>query len=269
MQRNVYFDGELAEKYGEKVSVHAKSVQDVVKLLEANDPTFKNYVLSCAEKGVGFSVEVEGDYVEKEEDLILPLKKGDVFISAVPAGSKSGGAKIFAAIAIGALFLMPGGALATAAAKSSAAAAAGTTVSTSIAAKAFAYKMLSGLAINLAITGIQQLMAPDPSTDEGPESYLFNADNQNIEEGDPMPLAYGRLRVPGRAIGFSVMNENTYDMYRFESQNYINSFSGAGDPQIDSVPTSTPAGAGTGTTTLFTDPLGNIRNFPTPKVIGE
>jgi len=61
-------------------------------------------------------------------------------------------------------------------------------------------KATAMLALNLAMTGMQQLMAPDPSVDEGPENYLFNGSGQNIQEGDPVPLLYGELRVPGRPV---------------------------------------------------------------------
>jgi len=150
--------------------------------------------LEAHEAGVGFTLEIEGIAEEHEEDLLLPIKAGDITISAIPAGSKSGGAKIFAALVI-AFFVLPmigagsfvgpgmttmegiGAAMATTAGKAAA--------------------MLS---LNLAMTGMQQLMAPDPSVDEGPENYLFNGSGQNIQEGDPVPLLYGELRVPGRPV---------------------------------------------------------------------
>ena len=60
-----------------------------------------------------------------------------------------------------------------------------------------------GLGVNLAIGGIQQMMAPDPSTDnQQDESYIFQGSKQNIVEGDPVPVLYGELRIPGRTISF-------------------------------------------------------------------
>jgi hypothetical protein len=71
-------------------------------------------------------------------------------------------------------------------------------------------QVLGGLAVSLALQGIQQLMLPDPATDKsGPKSYLFDGAATNFQEGDPVPLLYGELRVPGRPISFEVMNENT------------------------------------------------------------
>lgn len=265
MQRNVYLDGELAHKYGEVLSVTAKSVRDVIRLIEANDPTFKHYVLECADKGIGFSVEVEGDSVE-EKDLIFPMKKGDVFISPVPAGSKSGGGKILAAVAIAALFFIPGGPQLgmTAAKAATATSAAVPATMTTLG------KVMSSLAINLALTGIQQLMAPDPSTDQGPESYLYNADNQNIVEGDPVPLAYGKVRIPGRAISFSVMNESTYTSTAYSYALVQNQHSGGGDSgSVTENTNQTQNGESTLGGILAPDSDGTIKTIPTPSVTEE
>jgi len=71
-----------------------------------------------------------------------------------------------------------------------------------------------GLATNLALAGIQQIMAPDPSVDnDQDESYLFQGTGQTLVEGDPVPVLYGKLRVPGRPISLQVRNErlNYYD----------------------------------------------------------
>jgi predicted phage tail protein len=198
MERKVYLVGDIGDKFGRTHSVHADSFSDIMKCIEANNPTLKSYLLNAHEAGVGFTIDIEGKAEEHEEDLLLPLKPGDVTISAIPAGSKSGGAKIFAALVL-TFFVLPmigagsfvgpgmttmegiGAALATTAGKATAM-----------------------LALNLAMTGMQQLMAPDPSVDDGPEDYLFNGSGQNIQEGDPVPLLYGELRVPGRPVSINI-----------------------------------------------------------------
>ena len=66
---------------------------------------------------------------------------------------------------------------------------------------------LYGLAVNLALVGIQEMMAQDPSVDaDQEESYLFNGQEQNIIEGDPVPVLYGKLEVPGQPINFELSN---------------------------------------------------------------
>ena len=50
-------------------------------------------------------------------------------------------------------------------------------------------------------------MLPDPATDQDePTNYLFSGDANNAVEGDPIPLLYGELRVPGRPISINMIN---------------------------------------------------------------
>lgn len=66
------------------------------------------------------------------------------------------------------------------------------------------------MAINLAMAGINQMMAPDPATDGDQESsYLFNGAEQNVIQGDPVPVLYGRLRIPGQPISFEIAGVNS------------------------------------------------------------
>jgi predicted phage tail protein len=126
-----------------------------------------------------------------------------MIISALPAGSKSAGAKLLAAAAIVAIMLTPGLReyfLVTTAATATTAATTSLTV--------LGY-ITAGIAVNLALAGLQQLMAPDPSTDsqQSDESYLFQGTTQEAVEGDPVPIIYGKLRVPGRPISSQIKNE--------------------------------------------------------------
>ena len=68
--------------------------------------------------------------------------------------------------------------------------------------------MLVGLAgVSLAMQGLSEMMAPDPMTDRSEaqeESYIYSGTNQNGRIGDPIPIVYGRLRVPGSPIGSNI-----------------------------------------------------------------
>ena len=205
MERKVYLEGSLAKKFGSEFTIYAESVADVWRCLNSNFPELNKFLIDCHEKDIGFICKVGKNPLEKEEDLLLKLEEGDVFISPQPAGSKSAFAKILAAIVIiAAIYFFP--VFGTAAGSF-----AGLTAST-------AGLMVMGVAVNLALTGIQQLMAPDPSMDipeNTPESsYLFRGSEQTVLEGDPVPVVYGELRVPGRPIGFELRNkENVYSNY--------------------------------------------------------
>ena len=186
MQRNVYLQGDLGERFGNKFIVGGNSYKDIFKCIEANRPEFKPFLLECHEKDIGFTIEHQGELVD-EDMLLLPIREGDVTISIIPAGSKSGVGKKLAAVV---LYFVVGPWIA---AKLSTAAAASFTT---------AY---TAMATSLALGGIQQIMAPDPSVDQdAPENYAFNGNAQNIVEGDPIPLLYGELRVPGRPVSIDI-----------------------------------------------------------------
>ena len=111
MRRKVTLAGELKEKFGEVFYVNADSHQSILKCINANRPEFKQYLLESIDKNVGFTIDMAGESVA-EEDLLTPLKEGDVTITAIPAGSKSGMGKILAAIALAVLVIYTAGAAA-------------------------------------------------------------------------------------------------------------------------------------------------------------
>lgn len=195
MQRKIYLEGELGAKFGKEFTMNVNSFSEVFRCLECNFSNFRQYLISCAENNVGFVCEVAGNPLNSEAELLLEYGEGDMVISAIPAGSKSAAAKILAAIAIAIVVFNP--------------ALLGLSETLFIAEGVLTVKgaVALGVATNLALAGIQQIMAPDPSVDDQDQSYLFQGSGQTIVEGDPVPLLYGKLRVPGRPISLQVRNE--------------------------------------------------------------
>jgi hypothetical protein len=65
--------------------------------------------------------------------------------------------------------------------------------------------MALGMTSSLAMAGIQQIMAPDPAVDQdNPTNYIYSGGANNAVEGDPIPIMYGELRVPGRPISVDI-----------------------------------------------------------------
>ena len=63
MQRRLYLEGEIGEKYGHSMVVHAESVRDALRLVEVNNPDFKEYMINCTERGVDFGNDSSEDYL--------------------------------------------------------------------------------------------------------------------------------------------------------------------------------------------------------------
>ena len=200
MRRNVYLEGELGERFGRKFVVNTDDYSEIFKCISANRPDFLPYIRKCHEDDIGFILDTEEGSIGTE-DLIVPATKGDITLSIAPAGAKSGIAKILAAIAIVVIIIYNPGLFAAVAEGAVAGSA------TSFAAGLNIYGQMAALfAAQLALAGIQQIMAPDPAVDQdSPTNYLFSGGASNAKEGDPIPLLYGELRVPGRPVSVEVV----------------------------------------------------------------
>lgn len=208
MKRKIILEGEIGEKFGREFTINADSFKDVVQCLNGNFPEFQKYLIEADERNIGFTCHVGEAPITDERELFLNYPEGAMIISTLPAGSKSAGAKILAAIAIVALVAV-GGFMVYGFAPGVTTTLGGLAGGLSAAAGTVLGKIALGIALNLALTGLQQMMAPDPSTDsqQSDESYLFQGTTQEAIEGDPVPIVYGKLRVPGRPISSQIKNE--------------------------------------------------------------
>ena len=93
MKRNVYLEGEMGIRFGKEFQIAADSFTDVFRCLKCNFPTFMPYLQECHEKNIGFILEVEGRPIKNEVEALLLYKEGDMIITPIPAGAKSGGQK--------------------------------------------------------------------------------------------------------------------------------------------------------------------------------
>jgi len=184
MLRKLYLEGDMGEKYGKVAEVKATTVREVIQYLDANHSGLKKYLLDKHDKNIGFTIKIADEYVEDDRELLLPLDKGDIIITPVPVGSGGLIKTILGAILVILAFTPFGAPFAP-------------------------YLLAAGL--GLMAMGIAELMAPDPATDnqeENKEGYLFQGSEQSIPEGNPVPVLYGELRVPGQAVSFNLRNSS-------------------------------------------------------------
>lgn len=209
MQRKVFLKGELAEKFGSVHQVYSTSVKDAVKIIDCNKEGFLEYFRSHQEDA--FTIHVH-DVVLDEVSLLYPIQEGDITIAPVPGGaggdSMSSKQKILTGLAILTVLFLPalgpGGNSLWAAAKG-----AGDLAQ-------LAALTAATVGIQLSVTGIAELMAPDPSTDDKNDpSYLFSGSDQRLIRGNPVPIIYGELRVPGIPISFSTSTNNFFTSNSF------------------------------------------------------
>ncbi len=190
MLRTVHLQGELGEKFGFERQIEANSFKDVLLCLQANFEDFKAYLADCYEKEIYFIWKINNQELTCPDELLLEYPEGDMVITPIPAGAgfslKSAFKAIagFALVIVGSILLMKG---------------------------AFVLGGLSYLAGQYLFSqGLYELLAEDPSTDDEDLSYLFSGADQNINSNDPIPVCYGRLRIPGRPISFEIRNEDGF-----------------------------------------------------------
>tara|TARA_Y100000015_G_scaffold36026_1_gene37004 strand:+ start:206 stop:1000 length:795 start_codon:yes stop_codon:yes gene_type:complete len=193
--------GELGDKFGSDWSSNSKSMRDIFKLIDCQVEGFKEYLQDCHEKNIGFTIQNGEDFIDYD-DLLLCDIKDTVIISAVPAGSGKGLGKILAAIAVIALiFFFP----ATMVTGAPAAGTAGASMSATF--NAFMASGLTGpgffvasIGANLAIAGLTEMSAPDAGDMTSDPSFLFNGADNSIEQGKPVPVLYGKMKIGGTPI---------------------------------------------------------------------
>ena len=210
MLRKVYLEGEMGEKYGRVAEVKADSVREVMQYLQANLDTINKYLIaSTEERNIGFVVKIADDYVNSEEELLLPLEKGDIIITPTPMGAKGAFKVIVGIIMVGIVMLG------------------------FLTGPAWVLWAIVGVGAGLIMQGIAEMMMPDPATDdETPaeeEGYVFQGSEASITEGHPVPILYGELRVPGQPITFNL--ENTSVDLIDRNQNSVGGTATVGDDQ--------------------------------------
>ena len=193
--------GEIS-KFGSDWETNCRDIRDIFKLIDCQTPGFRQHLVSAADAGISYEIQRGENFLETPEELLLSISSEDIIITEVPSGSKTGAGKILAAAAIVTLmvlnpqlfFVMPSGVTTS-----------GTMAASSLGAAtglSIAGKVAAMVAINLANTGMAQLMAPGPESDSGPENrgYFFDGPVNNVEQGLPVPICYGELRVGGAPI---------------------------------------------------------------------
>ena len=212
MQKAI-LEGKIGEKFGREWPINGcNSVGDTLRLIDCQTQQgLTQYLVEAAENNVDFAIQRGIDFIG-EEELLLSIGKEDLIITEIPAGQKSGWAKVLAAIALivvtaGAGAMMVGAAASQAAAMGATIAVGqtGMAAGLSFAMGTTLGKMAITFGINLALQGVTQMMTKGPETDkaEANKGYLFNGPVNTTQQGLPVPVAYGELVVGGAVISTS------------------------------------------------------------------
>ena len=208
MLKQIKLYGELADEYGKDWALDVNSPSEAVRALCANNHSFKKFITSSQDRGVGYKVMVGKSYIENNQvDLYNPSGKQEIKIIPVVLGAKS---KFLKQIFLGALLIWAAPLAVNAITGMGTALGpvgsglAGTTTS-GIA--SLVGGAMTQIGTNLVIGGIGGLLAGTP--EEEVDSYLFDGAVNTTRQGVPVPICYGQLMVGGAVISSGVISETS------------------------------------------------------------
>ena len=192
--KEVILNGFLGDKYGKYWTIQANTISDVFSCIEANYPLFRVDIIEMINSGADVDIQC-GNRLIDEEDLLFSIPEDSIVITPVPAGAKSGGAKILAAIALVVAFVYLGPQVGLAMTKTVGEGAAAATVLTTTG------QIVVATSASLAMAGLSQMMAPDVEA-EGPgeNNYLFNGPQNTVAQNNVVPVLMGEMIVGGVII---------------------------------------------------------------------
>jgi predicted phage tail protein len=199
--------GILAKEFKKTFSLAIKRPKEVFDAISCSHNNFRNRIVELANQGIHFAVLVDGKKMTTMEELSIASDNQKIDIVPLVCGAGRAGA----AIAIIALGILTAG------------------VGLAIGA-GFMGTLLTGFGVGLAMMGLQMALAPKPKMERpsadvnsAKQSFIFSSKANVAEQGIPVPVGYGRLRVGSAVI------QSTIKSYpqAFEKENAL-----ASDGQI-------------------------------------
>ena len=238
--RKVYLEGILGQKYGEEWTLNVASPAEALSAIMAQRPGMKQF-LAESEGIQGYEVLINDESITSEAELVLNEPGMTQSYSFVPvvAGSKSKAMMMVLGVTLiavtggfGAAFVPPfmGAATAGAAAVGTASGLTGAALTSAISAGTvtaagtytvagaaaamgtrsaaiLATSAAGSMGVVLLLAGVASMLMPEPpegSNAESAQNYLFSGPVNNVKQGGPVPLVYGRAIVGSTTISGSV-----------------------------------------------------------------
>jgi predicted phage tail protein len=193
--------GILAHEFGDSFLMHVKKPKQAIEAIDANKTSFKKRIFDLSQQGIHYVILVDGENVNCHEQL--EIKKENTTIDILPMICGSGFVAALTAL---------GGFLVTAGGAGSALAAVGGLFAATASGASVLSTIIGGALNIIATTLIQQALSPSQGAPErtestisgAKESFLIGSKANLAQQGNPIPVAYGRLRVGSSVIQTTV-----------------------------------------------------------------
>jgi predicted phage tail protein len=176
----VYLHGLLGKEFGRKFKFSLGRPRDCVLAIDANKNGFLNRLLDLSKKGAHYSVVIDGRF---SSNLSLETRAKELHIVPYVSGAAGAIAVVGAVVAVAGY--------------------AGVVTS------AFWTGVLIAVGTAAVSYGISNLMQKEQKVDVGSasaasnafnKSFLFSSGENVTEQGNPVPIAYGRLKIGSLVI---------------------------------------------------------------------
>ena len=227
--KKVVLRGELGKQFGRVHHFDLNTPAEAIRALCANFEGFQQALVTAAERGVGYIVQVGKLAIEELDEIHNPTgQKEEISIVPVLAGAGGRGVgTIIAGVAlVAASFLLPGAGLFGTTGLFGAGGAGVVGVSSIGVLQATAFgTAISAIGAGLILYGTSQLLSPQPADLPGltgdtgrrnsfdpvnndpadnRSSYIYNGAVNLTAQGNPVPICYGRMRVGSVVVSAGV-----------------------------------------------------------------
>jgi len=221
--KKVVLRGELGKQFGRVHHFDLNTPAEAIRALCANFEGFQQALVTAAERGVGYIVQVGKLAIEELDEIHNPTGQSEeISITPVLAGAGGGVGRILIGVAlVAAAFVIgpaAGGFLGIGAGLGSAAGA-------GLVGGAFA-TAVGFVGVSMILSGTAQLLSPqpadlpgltggtggrrnsfDPANNDPADnraSYIYNGAVNLTAQGNPVPICYGRMRVGSVVVSAGV-----------------------------------------------------------------
>ena len=219
--KKVVLRGELDKQFGRVHHFDLNTPAEAIRALCANFEGFQQALVTAAERGVGYIVQVGKLAIEELDEIHNPTGQSEeISITPVLAGAGGGVGKILVGVAlVAAAILLPGAGMFAGGAVGFGATSA--TIGAGLTALA------GNIGIALILVGTAQLLSPQPADLPGltgggspgrrdsfnpvnndpadnRSSYIYNGAVNLTAQGNPVPICYGRMRVGSVVVSAGV-----------------------------------------------------------------
>lgn len=214
--KDIYLHGNLGLEFGNHFKLDVHSVGESIRALEANFPGKFYKFIKDGTYRIQRSLKDPG--LCEEDELKMNLSSKEIHIVPVIQGAKGGGGKGIFTVFLGVALI--GAAIAFAPAAAAGGGFFGANMGASVIGGA---GLFSGITwgqvalwgVGLALSGVSSLLSSQVNSTsaaarESPEerpSFLFNGATNNTEQGGPVPLVYGKMRVGSTVISGGITTE--------------------------------------------------------------